>query len=54
MQCKPTVYPGEGIYVQVCHVPLCLFIEVNMSARLTKSPEITQYLTWLLASVRIG
>ena len=23
MQCEPTVYPGEGIYVQVCHVPFC-------------------------------
>ena len=41
VQCEPSVYPGEGIYMQVCHVPLCLFNEVNVSARLTRSPKIT-------------
>ena len=41
MQCEPTVYPGEGIYVQVCHVPFCSSKEVNVSARLTRSPAIT-------------
>ena len=54
VQCKPTIYPGEGIYVQVCHVPFCSFKGVNMSARLTRSPEIIQCPMWLLASVRIG
>ena len=42
VQCEPTVYPGEGIYVQVCHVPFCSSKEVNVSARLTRSPEITR------------
>ena len=23
VQCEPTVYPGEGAYIQVCHIPLC-------------------------------
>ena len=54
VQCEPTVYPGEGIYVQVCHFPLCLPDGVNVSARLTRSPEITQCPMWLLASVQIG
>ena len=54
VQCEPTVYPGEGAYVQVCHVPLCILKEVNVSVRLTRSPEIIQCPTWLLASVQIG
>ena len=54
VQCEPTVYPREGIYIQVCHVSLCLLNKVNVSARLTRSPKITQCPMWLLASVQIG
>ena len=49
VQCEPTVYPGEGIYVQVCHVLFCSSKEVDVSARLT-----TQCPMWLLAFVWIG
>ena len=54
VQCEPTVYPGEGAYVQVCHVSLCSSNRVNVSARLTRSPGITQCPVWLLTSAWIG
>ena len=54
VQCEPTMYPGEGVYVQICHAPLCLPNGVNVSARLTRSPEIIRCPMWLLASAQIG
>ena len=31
VQCEPMVYPGEGIYIQVCHIsPFGFFCNVNV------------------------
>ena len=39
VQCEPTVYPGEGIYVQVCHVPFVLLKGLTYLLGLQDLPE---------------
>ena len=45
---------GKELTCRFCHVSLCPSEEVNMSARLTRSPKITRCLMWLLTSAWIG
>ena len=55
LQCSasPQSTPGKGHMCRFATFPFVLQ-KVNMSARPTRSPRITQCLMWLLASVRIG
>ena len=46
--------PGKGYMYRFAMFPFVLPKGVNVSARLTRSPEITRCLMWLLASVWIG
>ena len=56
LQCSANLQsiPGKGYTYRFATFPFVLFKEVNVSARLTRSPVITRCPMWLLTFVRIG